>query len=264
MKSLLSFIVGCLLTSNIMARPIVGIDVYGVDAKQAQEIKTRYGKQVRNIEFAIDSSIESSIQKALASKTLDLNNIKPMHGYNQLQKDRQALLDQIKREQNLLSVEAATIFYMPENIAYTTIEVVTQAHPELLRYITTQSRVRKAHMLPDLVDKRNEFDKIAMMLYTEGKLEGKDEDKKYCPVYHCTFNFENPRLKSYLTLFNQGVKKEKTLILNTLKKDSDPERRAAAVFLLGHLNNPHEIISLLIPYVQDRDQGVRNNYACHR
>src|SRR5580704_6569733 len=120
MKSLLLSIVGCLLTSSIMAKPIVDIDVYGVDAKQAEEIKTRYGQQVRSIEFALESAIESSVHKAIASKTSHLDNIKPPHGYNQLKKNRQALLNQIKREQNLLYVNTSTIFYMPKNVSYTT------------------------------------------------------------------------------------------------------------------------------------------------
>jgi hypothetical protein len=258
MKSLLSFIIGCLLTSSIMAKPIIDIDVYGVDAKQAEEIKTRYGQQIRSIEFAIESAIESSIHKAIASKR-SLDNIKPPHGFNQLKKNRQALLNQIKREQNLLSVDAATISYLPKNVSYITIEAVSKKHPELLRYTTPQVHHKVKHITSDLIDKMNEFNQLSMMLYTENKLGEKDTDAKYCPVYHCTMNFLHPRLKPYLSLFNQGIIKEKTLILNTLKNDIDSERRGAAVFLVGHLNDPHEIISLLLPYVQDKDLSVRNN-----
>ncbi|MFA5960567.1 MAG: HEAT repeat domain-containing protein [Tatlockia sp.] len=259
MKSLLSFIIGCLLASNTLAKPIVDIDVYGVDSKQAEEIKTRYGEQVRSIEFAMQSAIESSVNKAIASKTLHLDNIKPPHGYNQLKKKRQALLNQIKREQNLLFVNAATIFYMPKNVSYTTIEVVSQAHPELLRYTALEAHSRVTHSPADLIDKMTEFSQISMMLYAENKLQEKDTDTRYCPVYHCAINFEHPALKPYLSLFNQGAIKDKTLILNTIKNDSNSERRGAAIFLLGHLNDPHEIISLLLPYVQDHDPLVRNN-----
>lgn len=259
MKALLLFIVGCLSVSSILAKPIVDIDVYGIDSKQAEEIKTRYGQQIRNIEFAINSAIESSIKKAITSKTLQLDNIKPPHGYNQLKKKREALLNQIKKEQNLLFVDASTIFYMPKNVAYTTIEVVSRAHPELLRYTSPHIRPKKSHTPSDLIDKMYEFDHLSMMLYSNNELEEKDTSSKNCPVYHCVMNFSHPRLKPYLSLFNEGVIKEKSLILNTLKNDPDQERRGSAVFLLGHLKDPHEIISRLLPYVQDKDSLVRNN-----
>ena len=53
--------------------------------------------------------------------------------------------------------------------------------------------------------------------------------------------------------------KDKQLIVDTLKNDSDTERRAAAVFLIGHLRSQKEIISLLLPYVTDKSHQVRNN-----
>ena len=60
-------------------------------------------------------------------------------------------------------------------------------------------------------------------------------------------------------MFNEGAVKEKTLILNTLKHDPNPERRAAAAFLVGHFQDPHEILSVLLPQVTDKDEDVRNN-----
>ena len=49
------------------------------------------------------------------------------------------------------------------------------------------------------------------------------------------------------------------LIIDTLNHDPDPERRAAAAFLIGHFTNPHEIVSLLSPHVSDPSSFVRNN-----
>ncbi len=80
-----------------------------------------------------------------------------------------------------------------------------------------------------------------------------------CPVYHCTVGFDNSKLKPYLNMFNIGSIKEKKLILNTLNHDSNPERQAAAAFLTGHFSDPKEIISLLLPHVNDKSSLVRNN-----
>lgn len=84
MKLLVSFVC-CLFASSIMASPIVDVDVYGVDKKQAEEIKRRYGQQVRSIEFALKNAIATALQKTIASKTLHLD-VKLPHGYNQLKK----------------------------------------------------------------------------------------------------------------------------------------------------------------------------------
>lgn len=107
---------------------------------------------------------------------------------------------------------------MPENVSYTTIEVVSQAHPELLRYTTPEVRAKKAHTPVDIVDKMSEFEQVSMMLYSENKLSKKDIDNKYCPAYHCIDNFLHPRLKPYLSLFNQGVVTNKALILKNIKR----------------------------------------------
>ena len=44
-----------------------------------------------------------------------------------------------------------------------------------------------------------------------------------------------------------------------MNHDPIPDRRAAAVFLIGHFKDPKEIMSTLTPHVMDADSGVRNN-----
>lgn len=80
-----------------------------------------------------------------------------------------------------------------------------------------------------------------------------------CPVYHCMSGFNHKKLKPYLNVFNDGAVKEKQFILNTLDHDPNTDRRAAAAFLVGHFKSPNEIIDDLSPYVDDKNERVRNN-----
>jgi HEAT repeat protein len=105
-----------------------------------------------------------------------------------------------------------------------------------------------------------QYQSIGNDLFNNKKLRTIDLDDNNCPVYHCiAAGFTHPKLKPYLVIFNQGIVKQKEFILDTLKNDPDSGRRGAAAFLLGHLQDPHEIITTLSPYVEDPDPLVRNN-----
>lgn len=254
----LFFILSCIFAKSIIAGPIVDIDIYGVDSKQAETILNRYKSQIFEVETAMQNAIQSSVKSALNSKTFDPTKIKPAKGYALLKKNRQSLLDKIKNEQDLLSVDASTIFYMPMNTSYTTLEVVPKSRPELLKFASkTVTKPRKR--TSDIIDKMDEFSELVLMLYSHKLISKKDFDTRQCPIYHCVVNFFHPRLKPYLAIFNEKATKEKSFILKTLKEDKNSDRRGAAVFLLGHLKNPEEIILQLLPYVQDADSLVRNN-----
>ena len=81
----------------------------------------------------------------------------------------------------------------------------------------------------------------------------------HCPVYHCALGFDAPELKPYLTVFNEGAILQRELILKTLKQDRDPQRRESAAMLVGHFENPRDIIQVMSAYIQDPNNGVRNN-----
>jgi len=101
-----------------------------------------------------------------------------------------------------------------------------------------------------------QFNHLELQLMMNNQL---DLENDTCPVYHCITGFKHPQLKPYLSVFNQGVIKQRKLILQTLNQDKDPERRAAAAFLIGHFQNPKDILSLLMPHVNDSNDHVRNN-----
>ena len=117
---------------------------------------------------------------------------------------------------------------------------------------TAKKRAHKQDIVEEMITYNNE----GFALLLAHKVSSFSSD---CPVYHCGVGFKHPKLKPYLAKFNTGAVQERGFIIDTLNHDPDPERRAAAVFLIGHFLDPHEIISLLSSHISDKDEDVRNN-----
>ncbi|MBA2322280.1 MAG: HEAT repeat domain-containing protein [Deltaproteobacteria bacterium] len=82
---------------------------------------------------------------------------------------------------------------------------------------------------------------------------------KDCGALHCLFGFAHPELASYRSRFDEGVPGREEAIGEVLVRDPDPERRAAAAFLLGHSREPAVVVPLLLRGLTDGSSKVRNN-----
>lgn len=219
------------------------IDVYGDEYNHGQKIIKKYAKEISDVEAVLGKELINISQgkedKQLVAAFLAKKN---------------ALEESIKKEYDYLFAKINTIIYPDDKNTYTTIEVIKKNDPHRLKFISpkTASNVPKKN---DLIDKMTEFEKLEVELMLANQL---DLNVK-CPTYHCVSGYSHPKLKPYLAVFNQGVIKEKNLVLTTLNNDPNPERRASAAFLVGHFKNPKEIIATLLPHVNDEDDLVRNN-----
>lgn len=222
------------------------VDIYGAEKKHADQMLQKYSNQVKEIESALDQ--EDKILK-LSEKTTSPK-------IEKIQERKKILEERIKKDGMFLYVHFHSTFYPTERDQYITIEVVEKTQPERLTFLTPVSEIKKYSHHADLIEKMREFDALGMRLAISHQLNATNIR---CPVYHCVFGFDHPKLKPYLNIFNTGAIKEKEKILNTLNNDPDPERRAAAAFLVGHFKNPKEIISTLSKHINDKDQTVRNN-----
>ena len=149
-----------------------------------------------------------------------------------------------------------TIFYPQKKDLYTTIDVVRANQPERLKFSKPTHYPIPGLPKHDLIDKMSEYESSGFKFMMSN---GERKISPVCPVYHCTFGFDSPESKPYLTIFNEGVIKEKPFILSTIKQDREPERRGSAILLVGHFKNPHEIIKIMSAYIQDTCEIVRNN-----
>lgn len=223
------------------------VDVYGANKTHTETILKKYSNQVIEIESEQLKQFQDGV-------ITDKKNIKT---FEKLQTRKEKLIEDIKKEGDFLYVAFDTVSYSDKKNLYTTIEIIENKQPQRLKFIDPHVNKKKHNVHSMLVDKMIEYDNLRMKLDLLNQLD--TDHYTTCPVYHCTSGFNHQALKPYLKVFNAGVIKEKNQILDVLTNDSDSERRAAAAFLLGHLQNPEEIISILEKHVNDKHGHVRNN-----
>lgn len=221
------------------------VDVYGVNQETATAIKQHYARRVRDVEM--------TLMTEFINMTIGIQHPKR---FQQLLKLKNQLIQDIKQNGHFAFVDLQTVNYPGKQTIYTTIEIVPQNKPERLGFIPNKSPHSIGFKQHDLIDRMITYQNKAMQLLITNQIDLRDHT---CPVYHCTVPFNHPTLKPYLAIFNSGVLHEKKNIIHALNHDQNPERRAAAAFLIGHFTNPHEILSLLSLHVNDQDDGVRNN-----
>jgi hypothetical protein len=235
---LLSIII---LSFNASAKNV--IDLYGMQSDKSAYILKKYSNKV------------SKLTDLLAIAMKNNGKFNEYEARKNRLKTEQVAAD-IKKEFSLLYVDFDTVFYPGNKNVYTTIEVIEKSRPDRLWYVNKVIKKQGKHVGRDLVDEMIDYEQIGMQLMMHNQLNEKD---KSCPVYHCLSGFNHPKLRSYLKIFNTGVLANKPLILKTLKDGVNAGRRVASAFLVGHFKNPNEIIDVLSPYVNDKDDSVRNS-----
>ncbi|KTD25395.1 Uncharacterised protein [Legionella lansingensis] len=225
------------------------VDVYGTSQEESDKILKEYARQVNEISESIILNTQEGHGKDKEKKT-----------HKALIKNEK-LIKEIKDKYHFLYVDFSTIIYFDNKHNYfTTIEVVKANNPRRMRFIRRINKVEvskgnKNHR-QDIIDTMVQYHRMEAEWLRNKKLQ---PIKGKCPAYHCTPGFAHQKLKPYLKIFNTAAITEKQFILNTLKNDTDAERRAAAAFLVGHFSNPKEIISVLLPAIKDKSSYVRNN-----
>lgn len=244
MKKIKFFIVFCAFSLNLNAANI--IDVYGVDVRKSEEVIKNYGAQVGDMESQF---IKEMIKVSNGGNDDYFTNV--------ILPKRNQLMTKIQKHYNFALVHFDTVFYPNDKDTHTTIEIVGQNDISRLQFVPKKNKVlnpiKSKH---DLIDNMVAFYDRSMNLILNNQTNSNDTK---CPVYHCLSGFNHPKLKDSFSVFIRSARKEKKLLIKTIDSDPLPQRRIAAIYLVGYLNNPHEIISLLTKCVTDSDDGVRNS-----
>jgi hypothetical protein len=154
-------------------------------------------------------------------------------------------------------MEVRIIFYPNDKNTYITIEVIGQNERKRLLFVPKENKVvTTPKSQQDLVDRMIQFHDSSMNLLLTNQIK---DNQTQCPVYHCLPGFSHPKLSNTFNLLIHKARQEKKLLIQAIAQDSLPQRKSAAIYLIGYLNNPHEIISLLTKFVRDPDDGVRNS-----
>ncbi len=249
-----------LICSSTWAKNI--IDLHGIEGEQAQHVLQTYGSRIRDL--------ETHIMEDVLGFSAGQSNL---HHYQDLVTQKTRLLAELKRRYHFGFVDFQSVYYPQDKSAYTTIEIIADANSERMHFLPKIIHKRPVdtlrdwaqaswvgrkpcQMQRDLITQMMQYENLVLQLMMTGQL---DQRSHTCPVYHCMASFEHPKLKPYLLRFNQGVIAEKQRIITILRTDPDPQRRASAAFLIGHFQDPNEIITILTPSVTDPESAVRNN-----
>lgn len=244
MERIKFFILFCFFSINLNAANV--LDVYGSDTGVAEDLIKNYGSQISELET---QHLEELIKISNGGNDNYIKNV--------MIPKKTKLIKKIQEKYGFSYVQFNTVIYPDNKNKYTTIEVISHNDTRRLRFLPIQNTIHyKKNSKPDLVDKMVVFEGSAMNISLNNQLNKREPE---CPVYHCLAGFYHPELKDSFKLFTQRASKEKKLLIQTLNKDPNPERRSAAIFLLGFLNDPDEIISLLTRHVMDPDDDVRNS-----
>jgi hypothetical protein len=137
---------------------------------------------------------------------------------------------------------------------FITIEVVEPEDAGRLRFAPEPS-----NDIPDpdgLIAAWLDYDEAAWSLQRSGGLE---------PPYtckggmHCALGFNHPDLEHREGVFIEKVPGRVAELTAVLRSDRNHERRAAAAFVLAYAKDRKQVISALLPSIDDPGAGVRNN-----
>lgn len=244
MKKIMVFLVCLLLLGNVSAeKPEKStLDVYGADSRESEKLIKKYGKDITLL-------VDEAFAEIQASSGDDSKKME------KLSQQKKRLLESIKNHEGFLYANMSTVFYPNDKTVHNTLEVITREQPQRMRFLDSGAPEKKQPPQSDVIAKMIKFNALEQSLVLNNRINLKDNS---CPVYYCGTGFHHPELKPWLAVFNKAAISDRALILDTLKQDPSAERRAAAVYLMGHFKNPREIISLLSPHVNDSDAEVRN------
>lgn len=223
------------MTSAMHAQdtPIRGIDLFGTSQITIEQVRQRFGKDIRELVKA------SSVGDDQTFANL----------YDKITSGIQAMGDFA-----YVAVSPVT-YYNDGKYVYVTIDIVDRKDSQrLLNFLPAPEAD-----FPDpdgLLAAWEEYEETASALLNKGELKASGVR---CPALHCIWGFDHPKLKKYEGIFQTKVPKNKAALKAILHGDKLETHRASAAFLLSHIADPVELVQTLLPSIRDSSATVRNN-----
>lgn len=232
-----------LLTSQLYAQP--GFDIYGVDANTQNQL---FSSCAREVQMYVDL-LEAMKKMSPAAREKK---------FVKLKKIDTALSKKINQFGKFHFYKVSIIYYPDRRQNFVTLDLVKEEDKN--RFPRTSREVlkttRQNQELKALFSIWNTYINKKFKLVFANKLDLKSHS---CPVAHCTWGFDKQELKTIVPKINSGVEKYKESLMEIIKYGKNNEDRENAILLLGHDKNYQAVANLLIQYMNDPDDGVRNN-----
>jgi hypothetical protein len=80
-----------------------------------------------------------------------------------------------------------------------------------------------------------------------------------CPAHHCLLGFDHPELAAFAASFDTLAAQLTDALVETVREDADADNRAAALFVLGHVEEADVLVAAATYALDDPASVVRNN-----
>ncbi len=148
-------------------------------------------------------------------------------------------------------------FQPGDHAIYMTLDVVEKKDAPLRMPFHLQKPLEN---LPDphhLIHTWFQYEQEGLRLVSTGEIE---PDALHCPAFTCPFGFAAPTLAPFKSPLVSGAHQYEHEIDQFLHHASDPDQRAAAVYLASFLlDSGNTVLNWMVEKVSDPDEVVRNN-----
>lgn len=229
----------CDTTVHSRAISMPTLDIYKTKQLAGVSVQNLYGREIKKL------------SEILYSKS----NLYCEQNRNQFILLTDKIIDDIKKRGQFAYTGLTIIRYPGETQPHFTIDVVDLADKQrMIEFLPPPSK--NIADVDHLIKNWLEYENIGFSIFYH---DNKPPSFYNCPAHHCLFGFDDKRLCKYADIFNHLVPKNKNTLLKILREDKNPKKRAAAAYLLAHIEDSRELIQWLLPSIFDSNSVVRNN-----
>jgi hypothetical protein len=242
----MKFIIVFGLTSVLLSTPVM--------ANENQVLVDVYGSRQVTTETITKNPSMMNRLEAIRKIARTPDSVTSSENKKKMQELMESVLEDVVKMGDFSFLTMAYLFYPNNPRAYYTIDIVDKGDKRLEVF---QKNPDKTIPDPDhLIQSWQEYEKTGSDIFYKEKV---GVAYKNCPVWHCVYGFDDEKLKKYQSIFDNNVDRNQAKLVQVLRDDKNPEKRAAAVYLLAHIKDGNRLVRILTPSMTDSNLLVRNN-----
>ncbi len=227
-----------------------GLDIYGSDKADLAKFSTRHAEDIRHMLNRWGGSKVAQRQATEMRAELE-QKMKDEHDFGWVRLD----IVQLSRDADG-NIKALLMF-----------DVIEKAQMAE-RYPFRPAPTKDVGDVSGLIE---EWAVYAAAARTSALSGAADLKRTACPAYYCPEGAGSPEMNALEAKFRDAVPGHKQLLLQIMREDADPSKRARALYLITYLPDAADVTALVSSGIGDPDANVReaavtilNDMAVHR